>query len=105
MRQHAPNWRGAIQSRGSLLTRRRCSGHASVISAVTVLPFEPDPRLLGAFLALVVTAAAVSMGLALRRVVGRYLAEDDPRRQLVAQVLLYAGTFIVIAVSVWLRHR
>jgi hypothetical protein len=45
------------------------------------------------------------MGLALRRVVGRYLAEDDPRRQLVAQVLLYAGTFIVIAVSVWLRHR
>jgi hypothetical protein len=55
---------------------------------VSVLPFDSDPRLLGAFLALLVIAAAVSMGLPLRRVVGRYLAEDDQRRQLVAQVLL-----------------
>jgi hypothetical protein len=54
---------------------------------------------------LVVTAVAVLMGLTLRGVVGRYLAEDDPRRQRVAQVLLYAGTFIVIAASVWLRRR
>jgi hypothetical protein len=30
---------------------------------------------------------------------------DDPRRRLVAQVLLYAGTFIVIAASVWLQRR
>jgi len=51
---------------------------------VTVLPFDPDPRLLGAFLALAVTAAAVVMGLALRRLVGRYLPENDPRRQLIA---------------------
>jgi hypothetical protein len=40
---------------------------------MTVLPFDPDPRLLGAFLALAVTAAAVVMGLALRRLIGRYL--------------------------------
>ena len=72
---------------------------------MTVLPFDPDPRLLRAFLALVVTAAALAMGLALRRLVGWYLPEGDPRRQLVAQVLLYAGTFIVIAAPVWLRHR
>jgi hypothetical protein len=73
---------------------------------VTVLPFDPDPRLLGAFLALAVTAAAVVMGpLALRRLIGRYLPEGDPRRQLIAQAMLYGGTFIVIAVSVWLRHR
>jgi hypothetical protein len=72
---------------------------------VTVLPFDPDPRLLGAFLALAVTAAAIVMGLALRRLVGWYLPEGDPRHQLLAQVLLYAGTFIVIAVSVWLRRR
>ena len=72
---------------------------------MTVLPFDPDPRLLGAFLALAVTAAAVVMGLALRRLIGRYLPEDDPRRQLIAQAMLYGGTFIVIAVSVWLRHR
>jgi hypothetical protein len=71
---------------------------------VTVLPFDHDPRLLGAFLALAVTAAAVAMGLALRRLVGWYLPEDDPRR-LIAQGLLYGGTFIVIAVSLWLRHR
>jgi heme/copper-type cytochrome/quinol oxidase subunit 4 len=70
-----------------------------------VLPFDPDPRLLGAFFALVVTAAAVAMGVALRRLVAMYMPEDDPRRQLVAQVLLYAGTFIVIAASVWLRRR
>jgi hypothetical protein len=45
------------------------------------------------------------MGLALRGLVGRFLAEDDPRRQLVPHLLLYAGTFIVVAASVWLRHR
>ena len=72
---------------------------------MTVLPFDPDPRLLGAFLALAVTAAAVVMGLALRRLVGRYLPENDPRRQLIAQAMLYGGTFIILAVSVWLRHR
>ena len=72
---------------------------------MTVLPFDPDPRLLGAFLAPAVTGAAVVMGLALRRLVGRYLPENDPRRQLIAQAMLYGGTFIVIAVSVWLRHR
>jgi hypothetical protein len=38
---------------------------------MTVLPFDPDPRLLGAFLALAVTAAAVVMGLALRRFLSR----------------------------------
>jgi Kef-type K+ transport system membrane component KefB len=65
---------------------------------VTVLPFDPDPRLLGAFLALAVTAGAVVMGLALRTLIGRYMPEDDPRRQLIAQAMLYGGTFIVIAV-------
>jgi hypothetical protein len=72
---------------------------------MTVLPSYPDPRLLGAFLALAVTAAAVTMSLALRRLIGRYLPEDDPRRQFIAQAMLYGGTFIVIAVSVRLRHR
>jgi hypothetical protein len=70
-----------------------------------VLPFDPDPRLLGAFLALAMTAAAVVMGLALRRLIGRFLPEDDPRRQLIAQAMLYRGTFIIIAMSVWLRHH
>jgi hypothetical protein len=72
---------------------------------VTVLAFDRDPRLLGAFLALLVTAAAVVIGLGTRTLVGRYMAEDDPRRQLVARVLLYTGTFVAIAASVWLRHR
>jgi hypothetical protein len=29
-----------------------------------------------------------------------YLPDDDPRRQLIAQAILYCGTFIVIAVGV-----
>jgi hypothetical protein len=74
-------------------------------ATVTVLPVDPDPRLLGAFLALVVTAVALAVGLALRRFLSRWLPEDDPRLQLIAQAMLYGGTFIVIAVSVWLRHR
>jgi hypothetical protein len=72
---------------------------------VILLRFDPDPRLLGAFLALAVTAAAVVIGLAHRRFLSRWLPEDDPRRQLIAQAMFYGGTFIVIAVSVWLRHR
>jgi hypothetical protein len=52
-----------------------------------------------------ITAAALAVGLALRKLVDRFLDEDDPRRQLIAQALLYGGTFIVIAVSLWFRHR
>jgi hypothetical protein len=52
-----------------------------------------------------ITAASLAVGLALRRFLGRWLPEDDPRRQLIAQAMLSAGTFIVIAVSVWLRRR
>jgi hypothetical protein len=48
---------------------------------MTVLPFDRDPRLLGAFLALAVTAAAVVMGLALRRLIGRYLLEAAMSRK------------------------
>jgi len=48
---------------------------------------------------------SLAIGLALRSLHDRFLAEDDPRRFYIAQVVLYGGTFIVIAVSVWLRHR
>jgi hypothetical protein len=41
----------------------------------------------------------------MRSLIDRFLAEDDPRRLYLAQVLLYGGTFIVIAASVWLRQR
>jgi hypothetical protein len=50
-------------------------------------------------------AAALGIGLALRSLIDRFLAEDDPRRFYIAQVLLYGGTFVVITASVWLRHR
>ena len=43
--------------------------------------------------------------LALRSSIDGFLAEDDPRRFYIAQMLLYGGTFIVIAASLWLRHR
>jgi hypothetical protein len=74
-------------------------------SGMTISPFNPDARLLVAMWPLFIAAAALAIGLALRRLIDRFLAEDDPRRFYIAQVLLYGGTFIVIATSVWLRHR
>jgi hypothetical protein len=41
----------------------------------------------------------------LRRIVDRFLAEGDPRRFYIAQVILYGSTFIAIAVSVWAGTR
>jgi hypothetical protein len=48
--------------------------------------------------------ANVALALGLRRFVDR-LEQDDPRQQLIARALLYGGTFVVIAMSVRLRHR
>ncbi len=64
-----------------------------------VIPFRADPRLLAMFAPLFIAAAALVVGLALRNLIDRFLDEDDPRRQLIAQALLYGGTFVVIAVS------
>jgi hypothetical protein len=72
---------------------------------MSVLPLPPDPRLLALFEGFFLGAAALAIGLAFRRAVDRYLEEGDRRRQLIAQALLYGGTFAVIALSVWLRHR
>ena len=72
---------------------------------MTVSPFNPDPRVLVALAPLFIAAAALALGLALRSLIDRFLAEDDPRRFYLAQVLLYGGTFIAIAGSEWLRHR
>jgi hypothetical protein len=47
-----------------------------------------------------IASVALALGLLLRRVVNRFLDEGDPRRQLIAQAVLYAGAFIVIALSV-----
>jgi hypothetical protein len=55
------------------------------------------------FAPLFIAAAALAVGLALRKLIDRFLDEDDPRRQLIAQALLYGGTFI--APVMWLRHR
>jgi hypothetical protein len=70
-----------------------------------VAPIHPDARIITTFAPLFVAAAALAIGLALRRVIDSFLDEDDPRRQVMAQALLYGGTFVVIALSVWLRHR
>jgi hypothetical protein len=73
---------------------------------VTFLPFDPDPRVLAMLEPLDVLAAVPPIGLALRRVVVRFLAEGDPRLLHIAKAVLYGGAFIVIAVSLWfLRHR
>jgi hypothetical protein len=70
-----------------------------------VTPILPDPRIVATFVPLFVAAVALAIGLVLRRVVDRFLKEGDPRRELIAQALLYGGTFVVVAGSLWLRHR
>jgi hypothetical protein len=37
----------------------------------------------------------------LRSVVDRFFEDGDPRRYYVSQEILYGGTFVTIAVSVW----
>jgi hypothetical protein len=71
---------------------------------MNVLPFHPDPRPLAIFEGFFLGAAALAIGFAFRRVVDRYLG-GDPRRQLIAQAVLYGGTFVVIALSLLLRRR
>jgi hypothetical protein len=89
-----------------VVAARRLARPAKGDSPVTVAPFNPTPAGMVALLAMFsITAVALAAGLALRRFLSRWLPADDPRRQLIAQVLLYGGTFIGIAVSVWLRHR
>ena len=72
---------------------------------MNLAPFHPDPRLLGALWPLYAAAGALAIGLMFRRVVDRFLEEDDPRRQLIAQAMLYGGLFVAVVASVWLRHR
>jgi hypothetical protein len=72
---------------------------------MTVLPFNPDARLVEILWPFFVIAAALAIGLLLRSLVDRFLEEGDPRRYYVSQAILYGGTFLIIAVSVWLRHR
>jgi hypothetical protein len=72
---------------------------------VNILPFHHDPGLDLVAIFLGITAASLAIGLLLRRVVDRFFAADDPRRQLVAQALLYGGTFVAVVVTVWLGHR
>jgi hypothetical protein len=70
---------------------------------MTVLPFNPDaPGILWPFF---VIAAALAFSLLLRGLVDRFLEEGNPRRYYVSQAILYGGTFVIIALSVWLRHR
>ena len=70
-----------------------------------VISFRADPRLLAMFAPLFIAAATLAVGLALRKLIDRFLDENDLRRQLIAQALLYGGTFVVIALSLLLRHR
>jgi hypothetical protein len=74
-------------------------------TAMTVLPFNPDPRLVAVLSPLFLFAGALAIGLPLRRVVDRFLEDDDPRRYYASQAILYGGTFVIIPVSVWLQHR
>jgi hypothetical protein len=77
----------------------------SIPGAATVLPFHPNARVLAMLEAFYVFAAALLVGLVLRRIVDRHLAKNDPRRLHIAQAILYGGVFVLVALSVWFRHR
>lgn len=51
----------------------------------------------------IMVAMLSGMGIA-RMIVDRSLDRDDPRRRVVAQVLLYGGTAIFVLVMLWLRR-
>jgi hypothetical protein len=73
---------------------------AGKVPGVAILPFDPDPRLLAMLLPFFSIAAALVIAQALRKLVDRYFAEDDPRRFYIAQTVLYVGLFAVVAVAV-----
>jgi hypothetical protein len=54
---------------------------------------------------LFVIAAMLTISLSLRRLLDLFLEEGDPRRYYVSQAILYGGTFLIIAMSIWLKHR
>ena len=72
---------------------------------MTVLPFNPDARILEVWWPFFAIAAALAISLLVRSVVDRFLEEGDPRRYYIGQPILYGGTFVIIAVSVCLQHR
>jgi len=72
---------------------------------MNVASVNPDPRALVFFEMFSFLALAIAAGVALHRLIGRFFEESDPRRRLIAQVLLYAAAFVRIAVSIWARHR
>ena len=63
---------------------------------VTVVPFNPDPRVVVFFDMLALPALGLTVGFALQRLVRRWIPKGDPRRPLIAQALLYAGTFVAM---------
>ena len=65
-----------------------------------VVPFCSDPRELVFVELLSFLALALGTGWAVHRLIGRLFEESDPRRQLIAQVLLYVGAFVAIAVTI-----
>jgi hypothetical protein len=66
-------------------------------------PQSPDMHRLLLGVALMI-AMLTAMGI-VRMLIDRSLAADDPRRQLVPQVLLYVGTAILLLAMLWLRRR
>jgi hypothetical protein len=56
-------------------------------------------RLLAMFAPLFIAAAALAVGLALRKLIDRFLDKNDSRRFCIAQAMLYARVFAAIAVQ------
>ena len=72
---------------------------------MNVLPLNPGARIPEVLWPFFAIAAALAIGLLVRSEEDRFLEEGDPRRYYVGQAILYGGTFLLIALSVWLRQR
>ena len=63
-----------------------------------------DPRLARIATPFAAAAVALAIALVLRRALNPFLEPDDPRRFLVAQVILYGGTFILVVILLLVRR-
>ncbi len=70
-----------------------------------VLPFHSYPRGMALCAPFAIVMVGLAIGLLLSRALDALLERDDPRRLLIADAIAYGGTFLAIAVSLWMQWR
>jgi hypothetical protein len=68
-----------------------------------VLAFHSQPSILALCVPFAVVAVGLAIGLLLNRALDVVLERGDPRRFVIADAIAYGGTFLAVAVSLWIR--